>query len=286
MPAMRHLPHIAIAALLLGCSSPSGKGTFEEMKKAACAGDVPGFFSHVDKTAIAESGKKRALSITDGKGLVGAMAKEMASGQIDVAVQKTFTEWEDEIKKGSAGYLCKMEFTSSDEREQGADVKWKTASGKDKIWVFQRFDKKLLAVELTAPEEPIDVAKECADFVGVFKAAQDAIAASQKAAPDTDPKDTGASAKKLNDLADAAEKAAISIEALPLRSAGLKQRATDSTAAFNGIAKAIRSVTKAPEGTAPPEGATDDVPRLIKLYKEQFRQLSEHCKTPVSAPPP
>jgi hypothetical protein len=270
---------------VFGCSSPTGKSTFEEMKKSACAADVPGFFSHIDKTAIAESGKKRALAIADGKGIVGEMAKSLADGQINVAVQQTFTEWEDDVKKGSSGNLCKMQFVSSDERETTAEVKWKTASGKDKSWIFQRFDKKWLAIELTAPEEPVDEAKECRDLVSVFSAGQDSIAAAQKTAPD-DSKDTAASLKWLGALADASAKASDAIDALTLRSPGLKQRASAASDTFQQLAKATRSVTPTSEAKDI-EAASNDMVRLIKLEKEQFKQLSEHCRTlpPSSSPP-
>lgn len=267
---------LALVPIFVGCSPPTAKSTLEDMKKAACARDVPGFFSHVDKTKITEVGVRRAKESMEDKGLAGEIVKGMADDLIQSAAQKIFIDWEDDIKKGTGGDLCKMEFMSADEHEHSAEVKWKTPSGKDKVWRFQKFDKTWLAVELAGVEPPVDVAKECADLLGVLKAGFDTISAV---------KDDPASATPFGELEKATGKVAESLQELPLRDAGLKQRRRDYVDTLKGIVKATNAMNGA-RAKGEEEGAKiitsegAETQKLLKLRREQLAQLKEHCAKP------
>jgi hypothetical protein len=148
-------PWLFLAALpLFGCSS-TGQATFEDMKKSACEGDVQGFFAHVDKTQI-------GANLGKAKGQEGP-----------TAIQATFTAWEDDIKKGRDGGLCKMQLTSAEERDGSSTVKWKSAAGKDNVWVFRRYDKSFLLVEMHGDEA--QQAKTAAETPSAAASAAEAI---------------------------------------------------------------------------------------------------------------
>lgn len=144
---------LLLALPLLGCSR-DGKDTFEDMKKSACAGDVQAFFAHVDKTQLGKSlaqttAQQAAKAVRgDPSADIGPEAERM----ISAAVQAAFTAWEDDIKKGEAGDLCKMRLTSVDERGDTAAVTWTSARGSENVWRLKRYDKTWLLIEMSGDE--------------------------------------------------------------------------------------------------------------------------------------
>jgi hypothetical protein len=141
-----------LAVVLTGCAA-TPESTFNDMKKAACKSDVQGFFSHVDKTKVADSITEAALARAAAGapkgGLAGAGAKlggQLAKSMMPAVVAAAFTGWEDDIKKGEAGDLCYMTFERAEAGEQTASVAWKTHSGTAKVYEFTRFGDKWLVV--------------------------------------------------------------------------------------------------------------------------------------------
>jgi hypothetical protein len=137
---MRALALLA-ALSLLGCKE-TPKKAWEKMHDAACKQDVATFFARVDKTAI---GKHLMESQSEKLQAAGAF-RGLAESAGEQAIQKAFTEWEDDIKKGEAGDWCGAEYIDQDVPKN--TVYWSTPSRKQKGGRFIDYDGKLVMVEL------------------------------------------------------------------------------------------------------------------------------------------
>jgi hypothetical protein len=115
--------------------------TFKKMQAASCSGDVPGFFVHVDKTAMTKSMVADAQATLDKDPAGGALD---AKALVQRAAQEAFQEWEDDIKRGSASNFCKAEIVVADNK--AGTVKWRTPSGNLKLGTFAKPGDKWLMV--------------------------------------------------------------------------------------------------------------------------------------------
>jgi hypothetical protein len=135
------------AFVFLVLVKPTPESTFNEMRSAACAGDVSGFFAHIDKTQVGRGLSDMAIDEARSKG--GSLGAKLAEGMVDRAIQAAITEWEDDIKKREDGNLCKMQFVSADKNVQHSGwVRWRTPSGVNKTWKFERYGDKWLVTAM------------------------------------------------------------------------------------------------------------------------------------------
>jgi hypothetical protein len=104
------------------------------MHDAACSGDVPGFFAHVNKTALKEWVAQRARKKLSAEG-APALAQEMVDAVSERGFSEMIQEWEDDIKQNKAGNLCRGTFNWAD--NPNGKVSWSTPSGVLKIAYFE-----------------------------------------------------------------------------------------------------------------------------------------------------
>ena len=123
---MRCTSLLVVGVLAVACCPflNTPKRSFEQMRDRACAGDVPGFFAYVDKTALTKNTVPGPLG--------------------SIAMSQVFTEWEDEVKKGKDGYTCRLETLGSSE----SWVDLRRVSGNRSRWHFERHDSKHLLVKI------------------------------------------------------------------------------------------------------------------------------------------
>lgn len=139
---MRTAPLAAALLLLVACAD-TPKGTFAKMKGAACKADTVTFFAHVDRTEVTKRVANRIVGqqANDPKTkILGKQAaSDLAHAMAKKAAAEAFQGWEDDIKKGEAGDLCKMTYTGESEFPPDQTVvRWNTASGKAKAWTFEK----------------------------------------------------------------------------------------------------------------------------------------------------
>lgn len=138
-----------IAMAAISCESTPEK-TFGTMKKAACAGDSETFFAHVDKSTLADN---------VAKGIVRDAAKDpkkkaglgIIEGVAPAAARKAIEEWDDDVKRGEGGDLCKMTFSFAGALEgtpRTGVVHWTTGTGKAKSWRFTEYGKKWMVTDM------------------------------------------------------------------------------------------------------------------------------------------
>lgn len=140
-PTMRTA--MLVALLLLPACADTPKSTFGTMKDAACKADAARFFGYVDKTEITKRVANRMLGqqANDPKAkLLGKQAtSDLVHAMAKKAAAEAFQGWEDDIKKGEAGDLCKMTYTGESEFPPlQTVVRWNTASGRAKAWTFEK----------------------------------------------------------------------------------------------------------------------------------------------------
>ncbi|MEE9175813.1 MAG: hypothetical protein V3U19_06520, partial [Thermodesulfobacteriota bacterium] len=117
---------------------------FREMKSLACAGDVEGFYSYIDKTTVEKNFKKMTLqrmrvnTINEKKrkGVDPYGIREM----IEVVIPNLMIlKWEimsQELKLGEASSLCKMEVVRELEGEDAIELEF--PDGKRSAWGFEK----------------------------------------------------------------------------------------------------------------------------------------------------
>ena len=134
-----------LAVFLLGGCASGAKATVEKMRSAACSGDSASFFALVDRNAVVES-VARAAAAKTGKG-AGKLAELAARKAATDALQA----WEDDMKKGRDGDLCRMSL--GDETPNGGEtnVEVSTPTGRRRVWVFKAFDRRWLLVAIRDP---------------------------------------------------------------------------------------------------------------------------------------
>lgn len=141
---------VVVAAALVACKfmpslGPTPKSTFAEMQDAACDGDVQRFFNYVDKTKLRQNAIARVKK-SDELGASGPFKDQLVESIGGRVVGEIMTEWEDDIKRGSASKLCQMEFVG--ENRKLLSLNTRTVSGTNKFWEFERAGDKLLVVNL------------------------------------------------------------------------------------------------------------------------------------------
>lgn len=142
---MRFGLYVCCTALALTSCKPNPERVFKKMHDAACSGDVPGFFAHVDKTALKSwvAQRARAKLASDG-------ASALEQTMVDIVAERGFgemtQEWEDDIKRNKAGNLCQGKFEWAD--NPGGKVAWTTPSGKLKTAYFEPAGETFLMVGL------------------------------------------------------------------------------------------------------------------------------------------
>ena len=138
------LPVLAIFAAV-GCKETPERA-WKEMHSAACEGDVPRFFSRVDKSAITKRLRGKVEEKLDAEKAPGGVIREMALNVAEKEIDKAFTEWEDDIIKRESGDWCRAR-PLDEERESGV-MHWSTPSGRQKSARFANYSGHLVMVEL------------------------------------------------------------------------------------------------------------------------------------------
>jgi hypothetical protein len=123
---------LAAAALAASGCSKGGVDAVKELRSLACAGDVAGFFSHVDRKAMAEN----------------ARAPGLDAATVTSIMDAGLRDWEDDIKHGAASDVCKMSVMEANEIDGTADVHVRTPSGKDRHWRLSRIGGRWLLVRV------------------------------------------------------------------------------------------------------------------------------------------
>ena len=136
---------LSLVVLGAGGCAKRGVDAVKEMRARACAGDAAGFFNHVDRqeiirTAIAEATRKAELSIAKLDPVAQAAARESFHKRVEPTIptvfNDAFTEWEYDIKRGTASDLCRLSITESSEVDDMADVHVRTPA--ERRWTMAR----------------------------------------------------------------------------------------------------------------------------------------------------
>jgi hypothetical protein len=122
---------LSLVVLGAGGCAKHGVDAVKEMRALACAGDVAGFFAHVDqkeliRNAVAEAEKKAEASFAKLEPAAQAAARKNFHERVEPAIPPVFSEafvvWEHDVKQGQAGELCHMSIMGSTEAGDTADV--------------------------------------------------------------------------------------------------------------------------------------------------------------------
>lgn len=90
-----------------------------------------------------------AQANTQGPEVGKAIGAALVGAAMPGMIQQGFVVWEDDIKKGEAGDLCKMTFVAEEPvTETSVLVRWKTGTGRDKTYTFERFGDKWMVVAM------------------------------------------------------------------------------------------------------------------------------------------
>jgi hypothetical protein len=109
-------------------------------QRAACSGDVAGFFRHVNREAVKAGARGDVLSAPAPKVATKAeragqeLGRTLAYNMADANTEKAFTGWETDISRGSSGYLCNTELLQVD----GTSVSFRRVSGATSRWTYSR----------------------------------------------------------------------------------------------------------------------------------------------------
>jgi len=112
---------------------------WDEMRAAACAGNIDDFYSRLDWTSVSNAIAKRVSQ--------GNVLAKIVS---DVTLEKVRKEWDDDIRLGAAGTWCQAKKTDSDP-ETGV-IYWSTPSGKGKRGEYSLSGGKYILVDLDNTE--------------------------------------------------------------------------------------------------------------------------------------
>jgi len=135
---------------------------FREMKSLACAGDVEGFYSYIDKTTVEKNFKKMTLQRMRGntidekerKGVDPYEIREM----IEVVIPNLMIlKWEimsQELKLGEAGSLCNMKVVRELEGEDAIELEF--PDGKRSAWGFEKKPGELALISILE-KKPFDI---------------------------------------------------------------------------------------------------------------------------------
>jgi hypothetical protein len=132
---------VMLMAMALAACSNSPKSTVKLMKKKACARDIEGFFSYVDKEKVTEgmqsraqekAGSMRAFTEREkaGKELAQALMKEMTN--------LVWAAYEVDIKRGKQSSFCQMDIVSEVESATGGTVTVEMPTGLRQKWQFDK----------------------------------------------------------------------------------------------------------------------------------------------------
>jgi hypothetical protein len=146
---------LAFFLILSACSS-SPKSTVEKMREEACNSDIQGFFSYVDKTQVAENMKKKMLKQKETGNEPQSLAQQMGKALVQVIMPgvmgQIWQAYEDEIKKGKGGNLCKMKIISEKTNTNENQVIVQFPDGKQQTWGFTKYDNKWMLISLSIPQ--------------------------------------------------------------------------------------------------------------------------------------
>lgn len=116
--------------------------TWSLQRRAACAGDVAGWFAYVDRSEIearaVTTAKRNAwakyntLPANQRKVMTTDMVEGIATAASKRAMEEAFKEWETDLARGEGSFLCKLELASS----AASSVTFKRVSGKTSTWFY------------------------------------------------------------------------------------------------------------------------------------------------------
>jgi hypothetical protein len=150
---MKRLLFIILGALPLVIASSCGrddlKPVFNKMKEAGCRADVEGFFSHVNMTAIRNNFEKDTVEKIMGgayEDKLSERAQELSGEEWEKMASRfvlaVMNQYNDEIKKGKKGKICRMQIVAADNNT----LTVKMPGEPDIIWIFGKFGEQLKLV--------------------------------------------------------------------------------------------------------------------------------------------
>ena len=137
----------------------------ERMKTLACAGDIEGFYSYVDKLSVEKNLKKIALEkIREniaGKGQIKNTDPNAVRELKEIVIPSLIVlKWEvmnRELELGEAGSFCNMKVHS--ETEDNNTINLEFPDGKNSTWGFEKRSGKLILVSIL-DKDPFDFIDE------------------------------------------------------------------------------------------------------------------------------
>ena len=140
-----------LVATALSCSQGGARTVFNEMKEAGCRADTQEFFSHVDIDAVRNNFTKDNITkIREGayEDMLSERAMELSPKEWERMasdfVEHVRDQYEEEVKKGKTGKICRMQIISS--KRNTLSVKMQ--GDPDIIWVFSKSGGALKLVEV------------------------------------------------------------------------------------------------------------------------------------------
>ena len=125
------------------------------MREEACNSDIQGFFSYVDKTQVTENMKKKMLKQKETgneQGFAQQMGKALAQVIMPAVMGQVWQAYEDEIKKGKDGNLCKMKIISEKTDKNENQTILQFPDGKQQTWGFTKYNNKWMLTSISIPQ--------------------------------------------------------------------------------------------------------------------------------------
>ena len=150
---------IFTGVLMLACSANSPKSTVEKMRKEACEGNVAGFFSYIDKPAVNSNFKESAQNYMkentpDPQNQWETLGQSLGDSLVDTMVNtltdSIWTFFENDVKSGKSGNLCKLMVVS--EKKDNNTVTVKIGPTNEMVWGFREDQNKWMLVSLLNDE--------------------------------------------------------------------------------------------------------------------------------------
>lgn len=150
---------IFTSIFMLACNANSPKSAVEKMRDAACEANVAGFFSFIDKSAVNSNLKESARTYMDEnarepqnqwEALGQSLGNSLVDTMVNTLTDSIWTLFENDIKLGKSGNICKLTVVS--ENKVNNTVTVKSGTENEMVWGFRKDQNKWMLVSILNEE--------------------------------------------------------------------------------------------------------------------------------------